>query len=150
MLKTRAVQSFQETFAQSLWTIIVFYVGFGSVITFGVVYNSARIELSERGRELASLRVLGFTKGEAAYILLGELAVLTLLSLPLGAAFGYGLSAFMSTAMETELFRIPLYVEASTFGIGAAIVLGAAAFSAWAVARRVSNLDLIAVLKTRE
>jgi putative ABC transport system permease protein len=150
LLKTRAVQSFQETFAQSLWTIIAFYVGFGSVITFGVVYNSARIALSERGRELASLRVLGFTKGEVTYILLGELAVLTLWSLPLGALFGYGLSAFMSAAMETELFRIPLYVKASTFGIAAAIVLGAAAFSTWAVARRVSNLNLIAVLKTRE
>lgn len=150
LLKTRALQAFQDTFAQSLWTIIVFYVGFGAVITFGVVYNSARIALSERGRELASLRVLGFTKGEAAYILLGELAVLTLLSLPLGALFGYGLSAFMSVSMDTDMFQIPLYVKPSSFGLAVGIVLLAAAFSALAVAWRISRLDLIAVLKTRE
>lgn len=148
--RATAVQSFRDTFAQSMWTIIAFYIGFGSVIAFGVVYNNARAALSERGRELASLRVLGFTKAEAAYILLGELAILTILSLPVGALFGFGLSAFMSAAMETDLFRIPLYIEPSTFGIAAAIVLVACALSAGAVGMRISRLNLIAVLKTRE
>ena len=46
----------------------------GGSIAFGVIYNNMRIALSERNRELASLRVLGFHRGEVAYILLGELA----------------------------------------------------------------------------
>jgi putative ABC transport system permease protein len=145
-----AVASFRETLAQSMLIVISFYVGFGSVIAFGVVYNTARIALSERGRELASLRVLGFTKGEVAYILLGELAILILVALPIAGVFGYALTWYLSSAMETKLFRIPFELENSTFGMGALIMIASTVLSLVAVARRVFKLDLIAVLKARE
>jgi putative ABC transport system permease protein len=149
-LRAPAINAFRETLAQSMLIVIFFYIGFGSVIAFGVVYNTARIALSERSRELASLRVLGFTKGEAAYILLGELAVLILLALPIAGGFGYALTWYLSSAMETKLFRIPFVLENSTFGVGAVIMLVSTAVSLLAVARRINRLDLIAVLKARE
>jgi putative ABC transport system permease protein len=148
--RTLAITAFRETLARSMLIVIFFYVGFGSVIAFGVVYNTARIALSERGRELASLRVLGFTKAEVAYILLGELAILILLALPLAGVFGYMLTWYLSSAMETKLFRVPFALENSTFGVGALIMLASTVLSLVAVARRVFKLDLIAVLKARE
>jgi putative ABC transport system permease protein len=130
--------------------VIDFYIALGAIIAFGVVYNAARISLSERGRELASLRVLGFTKGEVAYVLLGELAVLALVALPIGCVLGNGLARLMRDAMETKLFRIPFVLQPSTDGIAAGIVLASAVLSAAAVAWRIHRLDMIAVLKTRE
>ena len=122
----------------------------GGLIAFGVLYNSARITLSERGRELASLRVLGFTRGEVAYILLGELAARTALAVPLGCALGYGLAAVIAAGLDTDLFRIPLVIEDGTYGVAVLVVLLSAVVSGAAVGWRVARLDLIAVLKTRE
>jgi putative ABC transport system permease protein len=150
MFRASAIQSFRDTLAQNLVLVISLYAGFCGVIAFGVVYNAARISLSERSRELASLRVLGFSKAEAAYILCGELVILVLLALPAAALLGYGLAAAMSTALETELFRIPLVVDRSTYGLMAAVVMASAAVSLLAAARRVAHLDLVAVLKARE
>jgi putative ABC transport system permease protein len=149
-LRAPAIQAFRDTMARSMLIVISFYVGFGAVISFGVIYNTARIALSERSRELASLRVLGFTKGEVAYILLGELAAFVVAALPFGGGFGYGLAWVLSSAMETKLFRIPFIVERATFGTAALILLGSAALSLIAVARRVSHLDLLAALKAPE
>jgi putative ABC transport system permease protein len=149
-LREPAIAAFRETLARSMLIIITFYAGFASVIAFGVVYNTARIALSERGRELASLRVLGFTKGEVAYILLGELAVFVVLALPVGSAIGYGLAWILSSAMETKLFRVPFVVDASTFGTAMAILLASSALSLIAVARRLGRLDLLAALKAPE
>jgi putative ABC transport system permease protein len=149
-LRAPAIQAFRDTMPRSMLIVISFYVGFGAVISFGVIYNTARIALSERSRELASLRVLGFTKGEVAYILLGELAVFVVAALPFGGGFGYGLAWVLSSAMETKLFRIPFIVERATFGTAALILLGSAALSLIAVARRVSHLDLLAALKAPE
>jgi putative ABC transport system permease protein len=119
-------------------------------IAFGVVYNSARIALSERSRELASLRVLGFTRGEISYILLGELGILTVTAIPLGFLMGRGLCAYMSAQIETDLFRIPLVLEPSTYAFASAVVLVSAALSALIVKRNLNRLDLVAVLKTKE
>jgi putative ABC transport system permease protein len=149
-LRAPAIRTFRETLAQNMFVMISFYVGFGAVIAFGVVYNSARIALSERSRELASLRVLGFTKAEVAYILVGELAILVLLALAPAAVLGYGLAWTWSAGMDTELFRIPLIIERSTYGAAAVVLLVSAAASLAAVAWRVTRLDLIAVLKARE
>jgi putative ABC transport system permease protein len=122
----------------------------GMVINFGVVYNSARIALAERGRELASLRVLGFTRGEVSYILLGEQALLVLLSIPLSFAAGYGLSWFMAYNLQSDLYRVPVHIPAAAYAHAALITVVSALVSALAVRRRIHALDLIAVLKTRE
>jgi putative ABC transport system permease protein len=122
----------------------------GTVINFGVVYNSARIALAERGRELASLRVLGFTQGEVSYILLGEQALLVLVSIPLSFAAGYGLSWFMAYNLQSDLYRVPVHIPGAAYAHAALITVVSALLSGLAVRRRIRALDLIAVLKTRE
>jgi putative ABC transport system permease protein len=145
-----AIRSFRQLLAENLYIVITFYTAFGAIVAFGVIYNTARIGLSERGRELASLRVLGFTKAEASYILIGELAVLILLALPLGGLLGTLLAWTMSSAMETKLFRVPLIIDRSTYGFAALVLLASALVSLTTVARRVARFDLVAVLKARE
>jgi putative ABC transport system permease protein len=148
--REQAISALRDTMAKSMTIVIDFYIGLGAIIAFGVVYNAARISLSERGRELASLRVLGFTTGEVTYILLGELALLVVAALPLGCVMGYGLGWLMSAAMETKLFRVPFVIYPGTYGTAMTITLLSAAASALAVAWRIRRLDLISVLKTRE
>jgi putative ABC transport system permease protein len=120
------------------------------IIAFGVVYNSARIALSERSRELASLRVLGFTREEISYILLGELGILTLAAIPLGFLVGRGMCAYIANSLQSDLFRIPLILEPDTYSFAALVVILSACVSALIIRRRLNRLDLIAVLKSKE
>ncbi|NIO40260.1 MAG: FtsX-like permease family protein [Burkholderiales bacterium] len=144
------LKSFQEILDRSIVTATLINIVFACIIAFGVVYNGARIALSERGNELASLRVLGFTRHEVSVILLGEQAVLTLAAIPLGFLFGIFLSWLLSLWLDTEFYRMPLLFTSRIFGLSLSVVLVAAAASGALVARRLSELDLIAVLKTRE
>ncbi len=144
------IRNFYDTQAEAMLFFTFIATLLAGVIAFGVVYNSARIGLAERGRELASLRVLGYTRGEISYILLGELAILTLAAIPLGFLFGRWLCAYVAASLESDLFRIPLVTEPSTYSLAAAVVLVSAAVSALVVRHRLDHLDLIAVLKTRE
>ena len=146
----RAIQSFMDTAADSLLAMTFILSLFAGVIALGVVYNSVRIALSERSRELASMRVLGFTRGEIAYILLGEMTVLVLLAIPIGLGLGVFLSKLATQSLQTEMYQIPLVLESSTFALAATIVLIAAVISALLMRRRLHKLDLTAVLKTRE
>jgi len=123
---------------------------FAVIIAFGVIYNSARIALTERGHELASLRVLGFTRGEIAYILLGELGLLTLIAIPLGLWLGEGMCYYLALSMQNDLFRVPVVLLPRTYAFAAIVVLASAILSGLAVRRRLDRLDLIAVLKTAE
>lgn len=148
-LKLAAIRSFLEYIAQSLLTMRTFTIVFATIIAFGVVYNSARISLAERGWELATLRIIGFTRGEISMILLGELAFLTLVSIPIGLAFGYGLCRFMVHALETEQQRLPFIIGPQTYGFAISVTLTAALISGLIVRRRLDRLDLIGVLKTR-
>lgn len=145
-----SVRSFYEDVAQMTLFFSGITVLLGMSIAFGVVYNSARIALSERGRELASLRVLGFTHGEIAYILLGELALLTLVAIPVGFVIGYALCWFLTIQFTSELYRIPLVVTPSNYALSAAVVLVSALLSGLIAWRRLGRLDLVEVLKTRE
>ncbi len=149
-LKSAAVDSFYDTIGESLGIMIFFNVLFAGIIAFGVVYNAARISLSERSRELASLRVMGFTRGEISFILLGELALVTLVSLPVGMVIGYWLSALVVTAYDTDVYRFPLVVSSATYAYAALTVGTAALISGVVVKRKLNNLDLVEVLKTRE
>jgi putative ABC transport system permease protein len=131
-------------------TMIVFNVMFACLIAYGVVYNASRIVLSERGRDLASLRVLGFTRREVSGILLGELGVIVLLALPVGLIIGQSLAALLVWATNSELYRFPLVVTMRTRIFAVGVVLFAAVVSGLIVRRRVDHLDLVAVLKVRE
>ena len=149
-LQRLSLANFREAVALLVTTMASIYTGLAAIIAFGMVYNSARISLSERARELASLRVLGFTRGEVLRILLLELALLTLIAQPPGWAIGYGLAWIMKTQLAGELMRVRLVVEPSTYVLASVIVLVAALFSALVVRRRVGQLDLVSVLKTRD
>jgi putative ABC transport system permease protein len=149
-VRDATLRSFRQTMAEHMNLIIFFNVFFSGVIAFGVVYNAARVSLSERSRELASLRVLGFRRAEVALILLGELALLTLVSLPIGAVIGYGLGVFIMTIFTNEVYRLPFVVTPQTVAWTFLTVIGAAAVSALAVRRQLDRLDLVAVLKSRE
>lgn len=125
-------------------------VVFGIIIAFGVVYNTARIALAEHARELATLRVLGFTRGEVSRILLGEIAALAIPAVPLGFAMGYGLSALIVSTMNGERMHPALVIDPSTYGLAFVVFIVAAAASALVVRRGLDRLDLLAVLKARE
>jgi putative ABC transport system permease protein len=149
-LRSAALQNFRDTMAANMNLQIAINVMFAAVIAFGVVYNAARVSLSERSRELASLRVLGFTRAEISQILLGELAVLTLAALPVGLAVGYALGLWIVNAFNTELYRMSFVVLPSTVGWTWLMVILAAAASGLIVRRRLDHLDLVAVLKAQE
>lgn len=149
-IRKTAIEKFQETIAASLSIFTTVLVLFASIIAFGVVYNAARIALSERSRELATLRIIGFTQGEIAFILLGEQAVIILVAIPLGFILGFGLCALMSSAYQSELYRLPLVVTNASYAFAFVVIVVTAIISGFIVRRQLKSLDLIAVLKTKE
>lgn len=121
-----------------------------AIIAFGVVYNVGRISLAERQRELASMRVLGFTRAEVSRVLLEEMALLTLLALPLGAWFGWLLAHGSAAMNDPEIVRLPVVISERSYALACVTVIGASLVTALIVRRRVDRLDLVAVLKIRE
>ncbi|HSB51523.1 MAG TPA: FtsX-like permease family protein, partial [Dissulfurispiraceae bacterium] len=150
VVRKEEIRNFYETQAEA----ILFFTSLTSIlagtIAFGVVYNSARIALSERSRELASLRVLGYTRAEISYIFLGELGILALSAIPLGLLLGQGLCAYIARVVSSDLFRIPVALTPATYSLAAAVVLVSACLSGVIVRHRLDHLDLVAVLKARE
>ena len=149
-IKQHAIDSFERTIGENLMLMRSINLLFACVIAVGVVYNSARISLSERSRELATLRVIGFTRGEISAIMLGELAIVTLIAIPLGLWFGYQLASLVVSFFDLELFRFPLVIERTTYGLASAVVMMASLVSGLLVRSKLDHLDLIAVLKARE
>ncbi|WP_205927703.1 ABC transporter permease [Rhizobium terricola] len=141
---------FRATIEQNIAMIQVVYTTLAVIVAFGLVYNSARIQLSERARELASLRVLGFTPAEVSNVLMTELAVVVFAAQPLGLLLGIGFSRLVIDGISSDLFRIPFVINSSTLAISSLVVLGASLMSALIVRRRIDRLDLVAVLKSRE
>lgn len=141
---------FRDTLAENITVMITVYVTLAGIIAVGVVYNFARIALSEQGRELASLRVLGFTTGEVSGVLFGELGTVVLLAQPLGWAIGYAIAAGMAAAFSSDLYRVPFVVGREVFATASLVVCAAALVSAIAIRGRIVRLDMIEVLKTRE
>jgi putative ABC transport system permease protein len=145
-----ALQSFQATLAESIGIVTTVLIGFAGSLAVAMIYNIARIALSERARELASLRVLGFLRGEVTRMLLGEQALLSCSGIGLGLGLGYLLCGILAGLYQWELFRLPLIVSRQTYAFAISVVLAAAGASAWLVRRRLNRLDLVAVLKSRE
>lgn len=149
-VKALTLAKFKATIAENISIMTTVYLTLASVIAIGVVYNFARIALSEQGRELASLRVLGFTSAEVAGVIFAELAAVVLLAQPLGWGIGYALAQGMVAAFSSDLYRMPLVIGRDIYAIASLVVLAAAAGSALLVRGRINNLDMIEVLKTRE
>ena len=144
-----AIKSFYDTIAETILFFTLITTLLGSSIAFGVIYNSMRIALSERNRELASLRVLGFERNEVAYILLGEMALFTLIAIPLGFLIGYGLCAYMAYQFDSDLYRIPLVLGMNVYAFSALVVLLSSIVSAILIWRNLADLDMVAVLKSK-
>jgi len=145
-----AITAFYDTMAETILFFTFITTLLGASMSFGVVYNSMRIALSERNRELASLRVLGFERSEVAYILLGELGLLTLLAIPLGLLIGYGLCAYLAFRFDSDLYRIPLVLGMKVYAFAAMVVIVSAIISAIMIWRNLAHLDMVAVLKSKE
>ncbi len=148
--KTAALEKFEQMIDENMLTMISFYIAFASAIAVGVVYNSARILFSERAHELATLRVLGYFRSEVGLVLLGELALLVVVSVPFGCVIGYGMAQLMTAMFSSDLFRLPFAPSRASYGWSVVIVLIAALGTAATVARRVQRLDMVRVLKARE
>jgi putative ABC transport system permease protein len=149
-LENLTLEKFRGTMQQNMNIQMIVYLTLSTIIAFGVVYNSARIQLSERARELAILRVLGFGRREVSNVLLIEIAAVVLVAQPVGWAVGAGIGLFVTRSLASDIFRVPFVVSNSTFAISTLVVGTAALLSALIVRRRVDRLDLIQVLKTRE
>ncbi|HEY8368043.1 MAG TPA: FtsX-like permease family protein [Thermodesulfobacteriota bacterium] len=148
--RVESIASFRRTVTETIRVLQVIEAAFAGIIAVGVVYNAARVSLAERSRELATLRVIGLTRGEISFILLGELAVLTALAIPLGLALGYGLTLLVFHAAHSDLARLPVTIRPATYATSVLFVVATAALSGLLVRRRLDRLDLVAVLKTRE
>jgi putative ABC transport system permease protein len=149
-LREVSLQGFLDTIARNMLISTAVMVLFACVIAAGVVYNGARIALSEHAIELASLRILGFTRGEVGAMLLAEQAIVTAAAIPVGCLIGYGLAAAVVAAFSGEVYRIPLVISARTYLVAAGVVIASAVVSGALVLYRLRRFDLVAVLKTRE
>jgi len=147
MVKRDQLAAFRKTTGKSIGIIRKLYFVLATIVAFGVVYNSARIALSERSRELATLRVVGFRLAEVRGVLVGELAVLVLIALPAGLLFGRGLALFIMSSFSTETVRLPIVINPATYSIAVVVVLTAAVLSFALVSRMLAKLDLVGVLK---
>ncbi|MDH5491470.1 MAG: ABC transporter permease [Myxococcales bacterium] len=148
--KASMLELFREHSGENVRVFTLILTLFASVIAIGVVYNNARISLSMRSRDLASLRVLGFTRGEISAILLGELALQVGLAIPLGLWIGTVMASGLLSQVDPEVYRLPVIISTRTYIFAAVVTLWAALVSALLVRRKLDALDLIAVLKTRE
>jgi putative ABC transport system permease protein len=144
------VKAWNESFQEVILTFTGFITAMAMAISLGVVYNGARIALSERSRELASMRVLGFTRAEISRILLGELALLVLIGIPLGFYVGYWLARLFADGAPKELFVIPVVISTLTYTKSALAVLLASGLSAVLIKKKLNGLDLVSALKSRE
>jgi len=147
-------QSYRDAFyAQSGESVLVFsliVVIFGGVIAVGVVYNTARIALSERNRDLATLRVLGYTRDEVAVVLLGQLTFQVITAVPIGMVCGHALASFMMSQVDPEQLRFPAIVSPATYAFASLVVLGSAITTAVVVRRRLDRVDIVSALKARD
>jgi len=147
VIKASVREGFRQTTAESIGLLQKIYMLFATIVAFGIIYNSARISLSERARELATLRVLGFTRGEVGAVLVGELVLLTLVALPLGLMLGSAFAAGIITTVNTETVRLPLVLTPANYAFAVLTVATASALSALLAARKLADIDLVSALK---
>jgi len=150
VIKQAIRDGFRKTTAESIGLIQKIYLTFATVVAFGIVYNSARISLSERQRELATLRVIGFSRGEVGAVLVGELTLLTLAALPFGLVIGSGLASAIIQTVNNEFVRLPLILTPANYAFAVLVVAVASVLSALLACRRLNHLDLVGVLKARD
>jgi putative ABC transport system permease protein len=146
----QVIKQFREQSAANMWVMTLIFIIATTAIVVGIVYNNARVTLSSKERDLASMRVLGYTRAEISAVLLGELAVHVLLAIPLGLVLGVWMCGWIASQNDPEAFRLPIILSARSYALSAAVTLLAATASAILVRRKIDRFDLTAVLKSRE
>jgi putative ABC transport system permease protein len=149
-IKESLRENFRKTTGASINLIQSIYLTFATVVAFGVVYNNARISLAERSRELATLRVVGFSQREVGGVLVTELVILALVALPLGLLLGTGFATGIISMVNTETVRLPLVLTTRNYAFATLVVTAASTLSAVLVLRRLNQLDLVSALKAPE
>jgi putative ABC transport system permease protein len=144
------LKSFEDVMAQNMLVFAGILVLFAAAIAIGVVYNNARVSLAEKERELATLRVIGMTRGEVSLIMLGEMVFELVFALPLGCLIGWTLAKMLAVATETDLYRLPVVILPKTYMLAMGIVVATSIVTAFIVRRRIDRLDLVEVLKSKE
>jgi len=149
-IKKASLASWEDTMAENMLRMRATFLVFSVIIAFGVVYNSARISLAERSRELATLRVIGFHHREVAAILIGELLWLTAFAIPIGCLLGYLFAIWMTAGFQNEFYRFPAKINVSTFAVAGLVVVAATIISSLSIFRKLGKLDLVTALKYKE
>lgn len=144
------LRNFREQVEENISIFRFYNLSLAAIIVVGVVYNNARLAFSERARELATMRVLGYRRGEVSYVLIGELLLLTIAAMPLGIVIGFALAWLVVQAFSSDIYTIPFAISTHTVGLALMTTFVTAIATALAVRRRVDRLDLIRVLKSRE
>ncbi len=147
VIKDSIREGFRKTTGESIGLLQKMYAMFATIVAFGIIYNSARISLSERARELATLRVLGFTRGEVGAVLVGELVLLTVVALPIGLMLGSAFAQGILSSVNTETVRLPLVLTPANYAAAVLVVAMASALSALFAARKLAEIDLVSALK---
>jgi putative ABC transport system permease protein len=147
VIKDSIREGFRKTTGESIGLLQKMYLMFATIVAFGIIYNSARISLSERSRELATLRVLGFSRGEVGAVLVGELVVLTVIALPIGLVLGSGFARGILLAVNTETVRLPLVLTTANYAFAVLVITVASSLSAIFAARKLAEIDLVSSLK---
>jgi putative ABC transport system permease protein len=141
------LQAFQGLMVDSVLRFAAVVSVFAGAIAFGVLYNTARVSLAERRRELATFRVIGFTRREVSHMVAGELLILVASAVPLGCVAGWGLSTLSAAAMQNEFYRVPVIITPATYLLATAVVAVAGAAVTLLMRRHVSRIDPVSVLK---
>jgi putative ABC transport system permease protein len=147
VIKDSIREGFRKTTGESIGLLQKMYSLFATIVAFGIIYNSARISLSERARELATLRVLGFSRGEVGAVLVGELVILTVVALPIGLVLGSAFARGIIVTVNTETVRLPLVLTTANYASAVLVVAAASTVSAIFAARKLADIDLVSALK---
>jgi putative ABC transport system permease protein len=145
-----AERASRRNFDEHIGLMLLFYSAFAAVMAGGVAFSAARVTLAEQERDLATLRVLGFTRGEVSYVLVGELAALALMAVPAGCLIGTGLGMWLMRLFETDMYAFPYVFNPGGYAFAIVFTLGCVLIASLVVRRDIDRLDMVGVLKARD
>jgi putative ABC transport system permease protein len=148
--RTRSLTQMDERFGKVMGTMIFMTVFFAGLIAFGSILNTALVSLSERSREVGTLRVLGYTPAQITWIFSGESHLLNSVGIVLGLIAGIGLSKLVSAAYSTELYRFPSVIYPSRLVISAILMFFFITLAQLIIYRMITRFPWLEVLKVKE
>lgn len=133
-----------------LYFIIVIMVLAAGVLAFVVLYNLNNINISERRRELATIKLLGFFDKELAWYVFRENAALTVMGTVLGIALGIVLHRFVMVTVETDMYMFGRELSPWSIIIGALLTLFFSAVVNFVMYFRLKKINMVESLKSVE